>query len=45
MFVVLDTNHLQELRENKALGQKLDARIRAQGASVFTCIIAAEESL
>lgn len=45
VFVILDTNHFQELREGKALGQRLAARIESSQTSVFTCIIAAEESL
>jgi tRNA(fMet)-specific endonuclease VapC len=45
MFVVLDTNHFRELRENSAAGQRLAARIVQAGADVFSCIVAAEESL
>lgn len=45
MFVVLDTNHFRELRENSLGGQRLQSRIKASGADVFSCIVAAEESL
>jgi tRNA(fMet)-specific endonuclease VapC len=45
MFVVLDTNHFGELRENSAAAKRLAARIEARQADVFSCIVAAEESL
>lgn len=45
MVVVLDTNHFQELRENSIAGKRLAARIKQARASVFSCIVAAEESL
>jgi predicted nucleic acid-binding protein len=45
MFVVLDTNHFQELRENSAAGKRLTARIDERRADVFCCIAGAEESL
>ncbi len=45
MFVVLDTNHFQELRRDSVSGQRLVARIEANNAEVFCCIVAAEESL
>jgi predicted nucleic acid-binding protein len=45
MFVVLDTNHFQELRENSPAGQRLSRRIEEHKADVFSCIVAAEESL
>jgi tRNA(fMet)-specific endonuclease VapC len=45
MFAVLDTNHFRELRESSPIGQRLNARIEALNASVFSCIVAVEESL
>ena len=45
MFVVLDTNHFNELRENSAAAKRLAARIEERHADVFSCIVAAEESL
>ncbi len=45
MFVVLDTNHFRELRENSAAAQRLTARLEEAGADVFSCIVAAEETL
>ena len=45
MFVVLDTNHFRELRENSLVGQRLRDRITESAADVFISIVAAEESL
>lgn len=45
MFAVLDTNHFRELRENSVAGQQLQSRIKSSDADIFTCIVAAEESL
>jgi tRNA(fMet)-specific endonuclease VapC len=45
MFVVLDTNHFTELALGSRLGERLRERIEANGADVFSCIVAAEESL
>ncbi len=45
MFVVLDTNHFQELREDSIPGKRLVARLEEHNADVFCCIVAAEESL
>jgi len=45
MFVVLDTNHFRELRENSPEGRRLQSRIEHVNASVFGCIVSAEESL
>ena len=45
MFVVLDTNHFRELRENSAAGQRLQASIVSRDADCFACIVTAEESL
>ncbi len=45
MFVVLDTNHFRELRENSPAGQRLQSRIKSHDADTFSCIVAVEESL
>jgi len=45
MFVVLDTNHFTELALGSRLGERLNERIGARGADVFSRIVAAEESL
>jgi tRNA(fMet)-specific endonuclease VapC len=45
MFVVLDTNHFRELREASPSGRRLQAIIEQERAEVFSCIVAAEESL
>jgi tRNA(fMet)-specific endonuclease VapC len=45
VVVVLDTNHFRELVEDGSLGRRLLARIDQQGADVFTCIVAVEETL
>ncbi len=45
MFVVLDTNHFRELTEDSAIGRNLARRIDENGADVFTCIVALEETL
>ena len=45
MFVVLDTNHFRELRENTPSGQNLQRRIAEHQADVFTCIVAVEETV
>jgi tRNA(fMet)-specific endonuclease VapC len=45
MVVVLDTNHFTELVTASASGLRLVNRLEERKADVFTCIIAAEESL
>ena len=45
MFVILDTNHLRELRENSIAGQRLRDRLEDRKIEAFTCIVAAEEVL
>ncbi len=45
MFVVLDTNHLRELREKSLIGQRLESRLESGHVDAFTCIVAAEEVL
>lgn len=45
MFVVLDTNHFRELREDTAAGRTLQRRIEEREADVFTCIVAVEETI
>ncbi len=45
MVVILDTNHFRELVEAGVLGRRLLARIEENQAEVFTCIVAAEETL
>ena len=45
MFVVLDTNHFTELALASRLGKRLSERLEVRGADVFSCIVAAEESL
>lgn len=44
MFI-LDTNHLRELTDGTALGEKLRQRILASKTGVVTSIISADESL
>jgi len=45
MFVVLDANHFTEFANATAPGKRLMARIKKRQADVFSCIVAAEESL
>lgn len=45
MFVVLDTNHFRELREDSLSGRRLQERILDARADVFTCIVAVEETV
>ncbi|MDB6139529.1 MAG: hypothetical protein JWO94_2601 [Verrucomicrobiaceae bacterium] len=45
MFAVLDTNHFREYTHGTTLGATLRARIIAEQPDLFTCIVAAEESL
>ena len=45
MFAVLDTNHFREYTHGTVLGAALQARITAEKPELFTCIVAAEESL
>ncbi|WP_395748692.1 type II toxin-antitoxin system VapC family toxin [Prosthecobacter sp.] len=45
MFVVLDTNHFRELREDTQAGRRLQKRLVETKADVFTCIVAVEESV
>lgn len=45
MFVVLDANHFTEFANGTAFGKQLKARIKKRHADVFSCIVAAEESL
>lgn len=42
-MVVLDTNHFSELLHSSELGRNL--ALRMEGLDVFSCIVAAEESL
>lgn len=45
MLLVLDTNHLRELREDCAEGRLLQSRIEEADADVLTCVVVAEEAL
>jgi tRNA(fMet)-specific endonuclease VapC len=45
MVVVLDTNHFTEFSQGSLLGRKLMNHIKRTRAEVFSCIVAAEESL
>lgn len=45
MVAVLDTNHFTEFANATAAGKRLKARIQQRNADVFSCIVAAEESL
>lgn len=45
MFAVLDTNHFREYVLGTASGAKLKSRIEIEKPEIFTCIVAAEESL
>lgn len=45
MFVVLDANHFTEFANATAFGKQLMSRIKKRNAEVFSCIVAAEESL
>lgn len=45
MLLVLDTNHLRELREDSAPGRRLAGRIEATRYEPFSCIVVAEETL
>jgi tRNA(fMet)-specific endonuclease VapC len=45
MFFVLDSNHFREYAHDTALTRTLRRRIEERNASVFSCIVAAEESL
>ena len=45
MFVVLDANHFTEFANATVYGKRLMARIKKKQADVFSCIVAAEESL
>ncbi len=45
MFVVLDANHFTEFANGTPFGKQLMARIKKRHADVFSCIVAAEESL
>ena len=45
VIVVLDTNHFRELVEDGQMGRRLLARIDERRADVFTCVVAAEETL
>ncbi len=45
MLLVLDTNHLRELRENSKAGRILQSRIMEMDATVITCVVVAEEAL
>ncbi len=45
MMVVLDTNHFTEFVDASIPGQRLMDRINECEAEVFTCIVAAEETL
>ena len=43
MFVVLDTNHYNELTNDSSLGRKAQRRIEASAADVFISIVAVQE--
>ena len=45
MFVLLDTNHFRELREDTAAGRNLQRRLKEHETDVFTCIVAVEETI
>lgn len=45
MFVVLDANHFTEFANGTPFGKQLMTHIKKRQAEVFTCIVAAEESL
>ena len=45
MLVVLDTNHFTEFVDASKAGRRLLERIEERNAEVFTCIVAAEETL
>ena len=45
MFVVLDTNHYNELASDSAVGRKAQKRIEMQRADVFISIISIQESV
>ena len=45
MFLILDTNHFTEFSKATPAGRRLRERLEDQEASVFSCIVAAEESL
>ncbi len=45
MFVVLDVNHFTEFANATPFGKQLMERIKKRRADVFSCIVAAEESL
>ena len=45
MVVVLDTNHLRELREDTAAGRLLQSRIDEDESEPMTCLVVAEEAL
>src|SRR5437867_4430226 len=43
MFVLLDTNHYNELTNDSSLGRKAQRRIEASAADVFISIVAVQE--
>lgn len=45
MFVVLDTNHYNELINDSRIGRNAQRRIEATGADVFISIISVQESV
>ncbi len=45
MFVVLDTNHYNELANDSALGRNLQGRIEKHQADVFISVISVQESV
>ena len=45
MVVVLDANHFREFAHGTVLGTALKSRVLEREASVFSCIVTAEESL
>ena len=45
MLVVLDTNHFTEFALGSPAGQRLLERANTHQAEVFSCVVAAEESL
>ena len=44
MFAILDTNHFSELLRGSVPGERLQGRITARGADVFSTIVTAQES-
>ena len=45
MFVVLDTNHYNELANDSALGRNVQRRIESHQADVFISVVSVQESV